>query len=69
MVATSNCALATYSITKIIDLCIDFATDKRKFKKHRRELALSDIEDLKDDTNKALVSSGSSPLTWSYFVY
>ena len=42
-------ALATYAVTKLIDLLIVFTTEKREFKKHRRELALSDIEKLKDE--------------------
>jgi hypothetical protein len=34
-------ALAIYPVTKLIDLLIAFITEKREFKKRRRELALS----------------------------
>lgn len=42
-------ALTTYAVTKLIDLMIGSVMDKREFKKRRRELALSEIEKLKDE--------------------
>lgn len=42
-------ALITYAFTKFVDLAISFATERREFRKHRRDLALTDIEQLKDE--------------------
>jgi hypothetical protein len=42
-------ALATYSVTKSIDLWVSIKSEKREFKKLRRELCLKDIEQIKDE--------------------
>lgn len=42
-------ALGTYAGTKSVDALLAFATDKREFRKRRRDLALTDIESLKDE--------------------
>jgi len=41
---TLTVALTTYAVTKLVDLF----TEKRDFRKRRRDLALTDIEQLKD---------------------
>jgi len=41
-------AMGTYALTKLIDLAISLAQEGREFRKMRRELALKDIEAIKD---------------------
>ena len=42
-------ALATYAVTKGVDVWVSLLSEKREFRKRRRDLALSDIEKLKDE--------------------
>ena len=41
-------ALSTYAVTKIVDFCIAFLTEKRDFKKYRRNRAYEEIDELKN---------------------
>lgn len=46
---TLTVALVTYTATKLVDELLKLLTEKREFRKRRRDLALTDIEGLKDE--------------------
>lgn len=45
-------ALATYAVTKAVDHLLAISREKRDFKRHRRERAFAEIEELKDEIGR-----------------
>ena len=45
-------ALSTYVVTKVIDFVISIISEKREFKKFRREKIYNEIEELKNEIGK-----------------
>ena len=45
-------ALSTYVVTKVIDFIISIVSEKREFKKFRREKIYNEIEELKNEIGK-----------------
>jgi len=45
-------ALSTYVVTKVIDFVVSIVSEKREFKKYRREKIYNEIEELKNEIGK-----------------
>lgn len=45
-------ALATYGFTKLVDQVVAYLREPREFRKHRRELALQEIEQFKGEVGR-----------------
>lgn len=56
-------ALATLVVTKFVDLVISFYSEKREFRRFRRESAFREIDELKNEVGKLVELS----LNWKAF--